>query len=69
MIRRQVEERWERGAGKETESRAGGGASNEERQELTEKKRGGGEGGKKEKGRTLQFIDRPTVRAATRGVK
>lgn len=42
MIRRQVEERWERGAGKETESRAGGGASNEERQELTEKKRGGG---------------------------
>lgn len=42
LIRRQVEERWERGAGKETESRAGGGASNEERQELTEKKRGGG---------------------------
>lgn len=37
---------------------AGGSASNEESQRLTKKK-----------GRTLQFIDRPAVRAATRGVK
>ncbi|EZA59913.1 hypothetical protein X777_16116 [Ooceraea biroi] len=36
--------------------RGGGSASNEESQRLTKKK-----------GRTLQFIDRPAVRAATRG--
>lgn len=45
--------RWCKGDGE-----AGGSASNEESQRLTKKK-----------GRTLQFIDRPAVRAATRGVK
>lgn len=57
MIRRQVEARRGRGAKGDGEPRAGGSASNEERQELTEKKKRE----KKEKGRTLQFIDRPTV--------
>lgn len=46
-------EEWCKGDGE-----AGGSASNEESQRLTKKK-----------GRTLQFIDRPAVRAATRGVK
>lgn len=59
LIRRQVEARRGRGAKGDGEPRAGGSASNEERQELTEKKKK--KKGKKEKGRTLQFIDRPTV--------
>lgn len=59
LIRRQVGARRGRGAKGDGEPRAGGSASNEERQELTEKKKK--KKGKKEKGRTLQFIDRPTV--------
>lgn len=50
---REGHEGWCKGDGE-----AGGSASNEESQRLTKKK-----------GRTLQFIDRPAVRAATRGVK
>lgn len=46
-------EEWCKGDGE-----AGGSASDGESQRLTKKK-----------GRTLQFIDRPAVRAATRGVK
>jgi hypothetical protein len=48
---REGHEGWCKGDGE-----AGGSASNEESQRLTKKK-----------GRTLQFIDRPAVRAATRG--
>jgi len=50
---REGHEGWCKGDGE-----AGGSASNEESQRLTKKK-----------GRTLQFIDRPAVRAATCGVK
>ena len=59
LIRSVVRSEMERGA-KETETC---------RRQCVERGEAGADQKKKEKGRTLQFIDRPTVRAATRGVK